>query len=261
MEKTGREDVVQHNARLLTTLLEISNLVSSAMDLKPLLEAILDKLKCIIDYKNAKIFTVTGNYIRLIAHRSQLTEEEAESYSMPLDVIPAGLGRFFPKEPMVIPDITSEDELATAFRNTIGEYMDTLYSGSHCWMSLPMISKDKVIGVLTLDHVKAGYYKRRHVELGTAFANQAAIEYENAKLYNETTKKADEIKTMFNIQRAITSRLELDAVLRLIAGEARRLSNAHSTAVFLIEGTDLILSVSSGMNHPGASCNRLRELP
>ena len=246
MENTGRRDALQHNARLLTTLLDVSNLVSSTMDLQPLLEAILDKLKSIIEYKNAKIFTVSGTQVKIIAHRSELTVEQESYFPFPL-----GMKLVLDKKPVVIDDLYAEDELAVTFRNNMGKYMESVFKGVHCWMSLPMVAKDKVIGVLTLDHNTAGFYKAHHIELGAAFANQAAIEYENAKLYNETVKKADEIKTMFNIQQAITSRLELDAVLKLIADEARRLSNAHSTAVFLVDGEELVLSVFSGEHHNG----------
>lgn len=246
MGNTGHEDALQHNARLLTTLLDVSNLVSSTMDLQPLLEAILDKLRGIIEYNNARIFAVSDTQIKVIAHRAELTPQQDEIYPFSL-----GIQLVFDKKPVLIDDLYSDDELATTFRNNMGKYMDSVFKGARCWMSLPMVTKDKVIGVLTLDHHVAGYYKAHHIELGAAFANQAAIEYENAKLYNETVKKADEIKTMFNIQQAITSRLELDAVLKLIAGEAWRLTNSHSTAVFLVDGGDLVLSVFSGEQHNG----------
>ena len=58
------------------------------------------------------------------------------------------------------------------------EYMDTIFRDARCWMSLPMVYKDTVIGFMTLDHTEPGHYSDYHVELGTAFANQAAIEYE-----------------------------------------------------------------------------------
>lgn len=241
MNKTGCKDVLQHDSKLLTTLLDVSNLVSSTMELRALLEAILDKLRTIIEYSNAKIFISEGEYGRVIAHRSVLKPSQEASYTLPL-----GRDMLLGREPMVIDDIRSDSALAVTFRKNMHEYMDTVFGETRCWMSLPMVFKDSVIGILTLDHNEAGYYKAHHVELGTAFANQAAIEYMNASLYNETAKKADEIKTLFSIQQAITSRLELDSALRLIAGEAKRLTYSNSTAVFLVEGEDLVLSIYAG---------------
>jgi len=242
MENTGCKDMLQQNSELLTTLLDVSNLVSSTMELRPLLEAILDKLRNIIEYQNAKIFISEGDRFRIIAHRSSLKPEEEHSYPLPLD-----RGMLLGKKAVVIDDLLSDEEKAVIFRKNMHSYMNTVFKHARCWMSLPMIYKDNVIGIMTLDHAIPGYYKAYHVELGTAFANQAAIEYENAKLYNETVKRADEIKTLFSIQQAITSRLELDSVLRLIAGEARRLTHADATAVFLVDGDDLVPAVFSGV--------------
>jgi len=68
--------------RLLTTLLDVSNMVSSTMELQPLLESILDHLKRIIDYKGAKIFILDGDHLRVIAHRSQLMDDRLKGTSL-----------------------------------------------------------------------------------------------------------------------------------------------------------------------------------
>jgi hypothetical protein len=48
------------------------------------------------------------------------------------------------------------------------------------------------------------------------------------------------------VQQAITSRLDPDTVLQMIADEARRLTNTAMSAVYLLEGEDLVISVISG---------------
>ncbi len=252
MKNIDRGDELQHNAKLLTTLLDVSNLVSSTMDLKPLLEAILEKLGDIIEYNNARIFTVTGAQVKVVAHISEFAADQG--YCCPF---PLGIQFISSKKPIVINDIYSDDVLAIAFRSSMDKYMADGFRNVRCWMCLPMVAKDEIIGVLTLDHDIAGYYKAHHIELGTAFANQAAIELKNIKLFNETVKKSDEIKTMFNIQQAITGRLELDVVLKLIADEALRLTNSDSTAVFLADGEELVLSVLSGVSCDGLISFRL----
>lgn len=211
---------MKHSAKLLTTLLDVSNLVSSTMELKPLLEAILDKLSNIIEYDSAGVYILSGSQMRAIAYRSRLKAQRSEISLPPSEI-----------------------------KTLVSDKRPVVIDGRI--MALPMVSKNNVIGLLVLKHDETGYYKQHHIEPGLAFANQAAIEYENAKLYNETVKKADEIRTMFNIQQAITSRLELDVVLKLIADEARRLTNAHYTAVFLVDGESLVLSVFSGEQHDG----------
>ena len=52
---------------------------------RPLLEAILDKLRTIIEYRDAKIFISQGDRVSVIAHRSKLKPEQERTYSLPLE--------------------------------------------------------------------------------------------------------------------------------------------------------------------------------
>ncbi len=245
-ERKRAEEQLEQRNKLLTTLLEVSNMVSSTLEIKPLLEAILDRLKEIIDYKGAKIFIVEGEVLRVIACRSHrsASEEEETCFLYKKNLI--GLNIVMSRRPVVISDVTDDDPMAVAFRETFGGCYNEADSGVRSWLGIPMIIKDKVIGALAIDHSEKGFYLPEHVSFGTAFANQAAIEYENARLYSETIKRTDELKTMLSVKKAITSRLELKAVIDMIADEARRLTGAERTAVFLVEGNDLVLSVFSG---------------
>jgi hypothetical protein len=56
----------------------------------------------------------------------------------------------------------------------------------------------------------------------------------------------DELATLFAIQQAITSRLEPEAVLQLIAAEAQRLTGSRQAAVFLLQENNLHLAAGAG---------------
>lgn len=268
-ERKKAEEQLEQRTHLLSTLLDVSNIISSNMELKPLLEAILDRLKKIIDYNGAEMFSIEGDIIKVVAHRSQMTESELANYVFSFNNATLSREIVISKKAVLIPDIRSDKAMMGDFREIgknaceilglesnktmvrefneiLSDYLETSLKDSRSWLALPLIVKDKVIGVLTIDHTEPGYYKPHHAELGMVFANQAAIEFENVRLYNETMQKADELKTMFAVQQAITSRLEKDDVLKLIADEARRLTNSERTAVFLVDGNDLLLSVFSG---------------
>lgn len=87
---------------------------------------------------------------------------------------------------------------------------------------------------------------RVNEELEREISGRRAVESENARLYRETLKRTDELQAMLAVQRAITSRLELDTVLNMIAVEACRLTHSQSTSVLLVDGGDLVFSVYSG---------------
>lgn len=245
-ERKRAEEQLEQRNKLLSTLLEVSNMVSSTLEIKPLLEAILDSLKVIIDYKGAKIFIVDEEVLRVVAYRSQMPESGVKEYCFLYKKSLIGLDIIMSRKAVVIPDVTADDPMAKAFRETFGACSDEGADSLRSWLGIPMIIKDRVIGVLAMDHSEKGFYLQEHVSFGTAFANQAAIEYENARLYSETIKRTDELETMLNVKQAITSRLELKAVIDMIADDARRLTHSERTAVFLVDGDDLVLSVFLG---------------
>ena len=56
------------------------------------------------------------------------------------------------------------------------------------WLGIPLRSQNKVIGMITLSRSPAAAFNRDEVLLATAFAVQAGIALENAKLYDELTR-------------------------------------------------------------------------
>lgn len=98
--------------------------------------------------------------------------------------------------------------------------------------------------VCTFDEYHA--FTEAEVAIARGMANTASVAIENARLYAETKRRADETQTLLAVQQAITSRLDPDAVLQMIADEARRLTSARLASVFLLEGNNLRIAVVSG---------------
>ena len=59
---------------------------------------------------------------------------------------------------------------------------------------IPMFSRDKTIGVLSMQSYTANQYKESHIRLLESFANLAAIALEKAKLYEETISKSIQLQ-------------------------------------------------------------------
>lgn len=209
-ERKRTEEELERRTLLLSTLLDVSNLVSSTMEPKPLLEAILDHLKKIMEYNGAKVFAVQGDQLKLFAHRSSLAQSEEQDYSISIDVTLLGVQVVRNRQPLVISDIHGDEPLAVSFRQSMPDYHERMFKEVKSWMGLPMIVKDKIVGVLALTHSEAGYYDARHVELGMAFANQAALEFENVRLIEQ----AEEIAV--NAERSRIARDLHDAVTQTL---------------------------------------------
>lgn len=67
-------------------------------------------------------------------------------------------------------------------------------------LCVPLILKQQVIGVIYADNrIRSGLFTRRHLELLTAFANQAAVAIENARLFASVRQTLAEVTELKNL--------------------------------------------------------------
>ncbi|MBS3753363.1 MAG: GAF domain-containing protein [Anaerolineales bacterium] len=240
------ESRVEERTHELSTLLDISHNLASTLDLDSLLDQILDQLSNVIEYDAASIMVLENETLNIQAYRGPIPLEKAHQMAFHLTEAKANQEVIARKEPVIVGDIRGDGWLAQAVRDTAAGELNTTFEYLRCWMGVPLIVKEEIVGMLTLDHHVPGYYSWSHAELTMAFANQAAVAIENASLYQETERRAEESEALFSVQQAITSRLELDEVLQMISDEARRLTNTDISAVYLLEGDELEIAYVSG---------------
>jgi two-component system nitrate/nitrite sensor histidine kinase NarX len=184
------EQRVEERTRELSTLLDISHNLASTLDLEPLLDLILDQLGSVVGYDAASIMILDYEVLKILAYRGPIPRDEALQIKFSIQTAIANQEVIQQREPVIIADIRGEGALAHAIRETAGDELETTYSYLRCWMGVPLIVKDRVVGMLTLDHQQPGYYASSQAELAMAFASQAAVAIENARLYQQAEQVA-----------------------------------------------------------------------
>jgi len=68
------------------------------------------------------------------------------------------------------------------------------------WMGIPIISKNKIIGILTLDSTKKNIYTENHCDIALSFAYHAGTAVANANLHGKTKRLAriDPLTNLYN---------------------------------------------------------------
>jgi PAS domain S-box-containing protein len=184
------EQRVDERTRELSTLLDISYNLASTLELEPLLDLILDQLGTVVRYDAASIMILDQDILKVLAYRGPITRNEALQIRFSIQAARANHEVIIRRKPVIIEDIRREDLLASAIQETAGNEMETTYNYLRCWMGVPLIVKDQVVGMMTLDHQQPGYYASSQAELAMAFAGQAAIAIENARLYQQAEQMA-----------------------------------------------------------------------
>ncbi len=94
-------------------------------------------------------------------------------------------------EPIIIDDVRSDAPLAIAYRQVVGEErLRREFRHIRSWLGVPLVSKERAIGLLAVTHEKPGHYTEGDAELVRNIANQAAIAIENARLYERAQAAA-----------------------------------------------------------------------
>src|SRR5947208_8895963 len=182
-------------ARTLLLLNEIARELTSILNLDELLKRIAELLSRLIDYQMFSILLVdtTGEKLQ---HRFSLRFQE--NIHLKHD-IPIGEGvvgyAVQQKEVVLVSDVTKDSHYIMLTPETRSE------------LAAPLIYKDKVIGVLDLEHTRRGFFSDDHKRTITTLAAQVAIAIENARLYEQIERQEKRLERDLALARELQFRL------------------------------------------------------
>jgi len=242
------EQRVEERTRELTTLLDVSKNVASTLELKPLLQSILDQLRLVADYRRATIAIHEEERVVLFnSWGDSSIQDLAPGRYVPINdfgSIGAALRR---GETVIVPDVLEDTEHAEIVRRVTAAVVandaadnpdDTLESRLHverCVMYIPFMLKDNQIGGLTLRHGQPGYYTERHAQLAMAIANQAAVAIDNAKLYEQAQETARKTAAIAQTASQVAFGGSLQSTLDMLCRHVVDVTGAVAAAVVLRE--------------------------
>jgi NtrC-family two-component system sensor histidine kinase KinB len=108
-------------------------------------------------------------------------------------------------------------------------------------VSAPLLTRDKVLGVMTLVHPQPGFFTQAHLALVQAIADQAGIAVLNARLYAESQRQARVMTALANSASGISISLNLEAVLDGIMQQSSHALDVQGISLALIDPTDGML--------------------
>lgn len=99
--------------------------------------------------------------------------------------------------------VASKQGIIVNNTRTDTRYPTTPNDPSHSALSVPLLSRRGVIGVLTLLHDQPSYFNNDHLTLLQAISSQAAIAIENAQLYGVEHRRVQELVALNQLAREI----------------------------------------------------------
>ncbi|MBK8022454.1 MAG: GAF domain-containing protein [Chloroflexi bacterium] len=115
-------------------------------------------------------------------------------------------------------------------------------------LAVPLTTQNRVIGVLeVLNKTRAGGFSANDVQLLAAFANQAAVAIENARLFQMTdfqlSMRVNELETMERIDVELNRSLDLQRVAEITVRSAVETAGAAAGLIGLVVGEPAYLQI------------------
>jgi diguanylate cyclase (GGDEF)-like protein/PAS domain S-box-containing protein len=171
------------------TLRQAGAAVTSTLQLQETFERILEQLERVVPFDTASVQLLHSNYLEIVGGRG---------WPDPRAVV--GLRVDYPGDNPNTPVIRDRQPLLLTWAD-----MQDATSGKliQSWLGIPLIIRDQVIGMLSLDCFEPGRFRADHIHLVSAFADHVSVAIENARLFERVQQLAitDDLTGLFNRRR------------------------------------------------------------
>jgi len=206
---TDKDNVKVIQENYLEYLLNLSQMLNSSLKPDEVLKNTIDS---VVEFVRAErgfimLFDEKGE-LELVAYKNADPEAILKMEGFSKTIISAAAG-----EGMNIISVNAQADNRFKFSESV------MLTGMRSVMCVPLKVKDKIIGVIYLDNrIEEGMFNEQHLSMLTAFANQAAVAIENARLHENLIKSYDE-------QIRLAGELHEQEKMRLASEEANRLKS------------------------------------
>lgn len=118
-------------------------------------------------------------------------------------------------------------------------------------VSVPLLTRDKLVGVLTLVHPQIGFFISDLVALVQAIADQAGIAVLNARLYAESQRDAQVMTSLANSAAGISVSLNLEDVFKAILDQTDLTIHAQGIILTLVDANSGKLELKAAKGQSG----------
>ncbi len=229
--------------------------LGASLDVDTILDRLLESLHYVVPFEGGCIMAVSpkGGQVRIARTRGYNSfdaPQHNEIQQLVFDIAStANLNWMFKnKSPLIIPDV----------REYPGWLSTPGLQFTRSWAGAPILVNDKVIAFFSLDSTISNFFAAEHLALIKAFAGQASLALQNARLFEETEKRLQFVSALHNIDMAIAASLDLQLTLHFILDQALTHLRVDAAAIQLISANLPELRFVAGRGFTSAQVHKSR---
>ena len=238
------------NARVetadLSYLVRMADALNTTLDLETLLNRTSELVRAVIQYRIFAIFLLNDR-----THDLRMRFQIGHTSETQRTRVPLGRGVVgqvaLTRQSILLNDVSNSEIYVAANPEVSSE------------LAVPLIAKNRLIGVMDLESEHAGYFRAEHLHLLTLTASRIAQAIENARLYTRVSRQAQTLSVLNEVAVELTSILELDPLLERVGQLLRRLIDYQMFTVMLLDekGETLITRYAWRFGHTHAPKRRI----
>ncbi len=217
----------QERRKIANILMEVGRAVSSTLNLEEVLERILEELARVVTFDSAMILLPAQGFF--------ITRHENDQIEVVVRAV-HGLSIGLKGKKLVLPPDSGYMRIVDSLQPIVvadlkaGLHSNTQLTGTRqlsytrAWMGVPMMSGDKLVGMIVVDKDTPNFYTDQDASTALALAQQAAIAVENAFLHAQSEenlsimrKRARRLTSMYRVSSIISGTLQRDRVLSSVS--------------------------------------------
>jgi PAS domain S-box-containing protein len=221
---------------LAEALQDTASALNSTLDVNTVLDLILENIDRVVPSETAMIMLVQADRVIPIRQRG-FARRGLETWINNLKLDWANLSdinrAITTRQPQLIPDVLQEKGWVS--------FPETKWIRSY--LLAPIIVEQTVIGLISLNDARPYYYSKKDKERLMTFANQAASAIENARLFEEESRRARIIEALAEIANVIATTRNTTSAMDEIAQRSLDLLNASNIAIYLLQDDEKTLKI------------------
>jgi len=235
----------QQRRREAELMRDVMAALASAGNLKQTLEVILVNLHNMVNYDRAGLFLADENERYVMANKAAPGQDMALRAFQEDNPIIAELQQT--KRPIVVADVQVDARFS--------DWPDL--ESVRSWLGAPLLADDKIIGVITLGSLQENAYSQDDIEVMQVFASQVAEVLRRATLYEETSRRTEELEVLSTLSFALGKAESGEVTLSAIVGQISKFLGAAQGVFLFADRGESTLTVRAsqdesvlGLVHP-----------
>ena len=229
---------------LLELLYNVSREVATALDLRTVLQRVLHEVMQNVGGERSSIVVLddVGKAVdATIVYGKEVHEHTTQQLR---DTVERGLAGWVMRnrKAALVLD-TSKDE---RWLMRPDDALDR--SGIKSAICVPLLAREKLVGVLTLVHPAPNAFSAEQLDLMQAIADQAGIAVLNARLYTESQRQARVMTALAEGAAAMNTSLRMEDVYQRILIQTMQALQVETVALGMLDGEQIVYRAAAGQS-------------